>query len=265
MTGRLAGKVALVFGAGAVGQGWGNGKACAVLYAREGASVFAVDIDEAAVAETRGIIEGEGGRCHMHRADVAQAREIEHAVEACIAAFGSVDVVHNNVGVVEVGGPLEITAENWDRAFAINVKSMFLAAKYALPAMLDQRRGVFVNISSLAAIRYPGFPEASYVASKAAVIGLTQNLALQYAAHGIRANCILPGLINTPTIVKPLTAAYGGDLATMLARRDAQSPTGRMGEAWDIAYAALFLASDEAKYVNGVALPVDGGLSLRFA
>jgi len=265
MTGRVDGKAALVFGAGAVGPGWGNGKASAVLYAREGAKVFAVDVDEAAATETRAIIEGERGVCIAHRADVAQAGDIERAVAACIAAFGSVDIVHNNVGIVEVGGPIEITSENWDRLFAINVKSMFLAAKYALPAMLKQGRGAFVNISSLAAIRYPGFPEASYVASKAAVIGLTQNIALQYAAQGIRANCILPGLMNTPTIVKPLTAAYGGDLARMIEKRDAQSPTGRMGDGWDVAYAALFLASEEAKYVNGVALPVDGGLSLKFA
>ncbi len=265
MSRRIDGKAALVFGAGAVGPGWGNGKASAVLYAREGAKVFAVDIDLAAAVETRAIIEGEGGICIAHRADVSRAEDIEGAVAACIAAFGAVDIVHNNVGVVEVGGPVEISSESWDRTMAINVKSMFLAAKYALPAMLQQGRGAFVNISSLAAIRYPGFPEASYVASKAAVIGLTQNIALQYAAQGIRANCILPGLMNTPTIVKPLTAAYGGDLENMLRRRDAQSPTGRMGDGWDIAYAALFLASDEAKYVNGVALPVDGGLSLRFA
>lgn len=265
MTKRMDGKVALVFGAGAVGPGWGNGKASAVLYAREGAKVFAVDIDFAAAEETRAIIEGEGGICVAHRTDVSQAAEIASAVATCIATFSAVDIVHNNVGIVEVGGPIEITEESWDRTFAINVRSMFLAAKYAIPAMLKQGRGAFVNISSLAAIRYPGFPEASYVASKAAVIGLTQNIALQYAAQGIRANCILPGLMNTPTIVKPLTAAYGGDLENMLRRRDAQSPTGRMGDGWDIAYAALFLASDEAKYVNGVALPVDGGLSLKFA
>ncbi|MCC6197873.1 MAG: SDR family oxidoreductase [Burkholderiales bacterium] len=262
---RVEGKVAMVFGAGAVGPGWGNGKASAVLYAREGATVFAVDVDEAAAADTRSIIESEGGICIAHRCDVALAADIERAVATCVATFGTVDIVHNNVGIVEVGGPLEINEASWDRTFAVNVRSMFLTAKHALPTMLAQGRGAFVNISSLAAIRYPGFPEASYVASKAAVIGLTQNMALQYAAHGIRANCILPGLMNTPTIVRPLTAAYGGDLAAMIAKRDAQSPTGRMGDGWDIAHAAVFLASDEAKYINGVALPVDGGLSLRFA
>jgi NAD(P)-dependent dehydrogenase (short-subunit alcohol dehydrogenase family) len=262
---RVEDKVALVFGAGAVGPGWGNGKASAVLYAREGAKVFAVDIDEAAARETRAIIEGEGGTSVAHRCDVSRAADVERAVAACIEAFGTVDIVHNNVGIVEVGGPLEIDEASWDRTFAVNVKGMYLAAKCALPTMLARGRGAFVNISSLAAIRWPGFPESSYVASKAAVIGFTQNLALQYAAQGIRANCILPGLMNTPTIVKPLTAAYGGDLSTMLAKRDAQSPTGKMGDGWDIAHAAVFLASDDAKYINGVALPVDGGLSLKFA
>lgn len=262
---RVEGKVALVFGAGSVGPGWGNGKAAAVLYGREGAKVFAVDIDAGAAAETRTLIEAEGGVCMAYRADVSVPADIERAVATCIAEFGGVDILHNNVGMVEVGGPVEIESEDWDRLFAVNVKSMFLAAKHALPAMVRKGRGAIVNISSLAAIRYPGFPQASYSASKGAVIALTQNIALQYAAQGIRANCILPGLMNTPTIIKPLTAAYGGNLDDMIRRRDAQSPTGRMGDAWDIAYAALFLASDEAKYVNGVVLPVDGGLSVKFA
>ncbi len=265
MAGRVAGKVALVFGAGSVGPGWGNGKASAVTYAREGASVFAVDIDALAVDETRGIIQGERGTCVSHRADVASPSDVEDAVRTCIERFGTVDILHNNVGVVELGGPVEISAQNWDRMFAINVRSMFLACKHALPVMARQRRGAIINISSLAAIRYAGFPQVSYAASKGAVIAMTQNIALQYASQGIRANCILPGLMDTPTIVKPLQAAYGGDLAEMIAKRNAQSPTGRMGDGWDVAHAALFLASDEASYINGVALPVDGGLAARFA
>jgi len=265
MAGRLDGKVALVFGAGSVGPGWGNGKASAVLYAREGARVLAVDINADAAEETRGIIAGEGGTCAAVRADVSKPDEIEAAVKECIARFGTVDVLHNNVGMVELGGPIEIPIENWDRLYAVNVRAMFLACKHALPAMLRQQHGAIITISSLAAIRYAGFPQSSYASSKGAIIAFTQNLALQYAAQGIRANCILPGLMNTPTIVKPLTAAYGGGLDEMLRKRDAQSPTGKMGDAWDIAHAALFLASDEAKYVNGVALPVDGGLAARFA
>lgn len=265
MVGRVADKVALVFGAGSVGPGWGNGKASAVTYAREGAKVFAVDIDTAAAEETRSLIENEGGTCFAHRADVAAPKDIEQAVQACVARFGTVDILHNNVGIVEVGGPVEISEQNWDRLFAINVKSMFLACKHVLPVMARQQRGAIINISSLAAIRYAGFPQVSYAASKGAIISMTQNIALQYAAQGIRANCILPGLMDTPTIVKPLQAAYGGGFAEMMEKRNAQSPTGHMGVGWDVAYAALFLASDEAKYVNGVALPVDGGLAARFA
>jgi NAD(P)-dependent dehydrogenase (short-subunit alcohol dehydrogenase family) len=147
----------------------------------------------------------------------------------------------------------------------VNVRAMFLACKHVLPSMAARRRGAIVNISSLVALQYAGFPQVSYAASKGAIVSMTRNIALQYAAQGIRANCILPGLMNTPLILKPMTAAYGGDVDEMIRRRDAQCPTGRMGSAWDVAHAALFLASDEAGYVNGVALPVDGGLSLRFA
>ena len=265
MTGRVTDRVALVFGAGSCGPGWGNGKASAVVYGREGAKVLAVDIDSDAAEETRKIIEDEGGICVAHRADVAVPKDIENAVQTCVARFGTVDILHNNVGTVEIGGPIEITEESWDRLFAINVKSMFLACKHALPVMVQQGRGAIVNISSLAAIRYAGFPQASYSASKGAIISMTQNIALQYAAQGIRANCILPGLMNTPTIVKPLQAAYGGGFDAMIEKRNAQSPTGRMGVGWDVAYAALYLASDEARYVNGVALPVDGGLAAKFA
>ena len=265
MTGRIAGKVSLVFGAGACGAGWGNGKASAVVYGREGANVFAVDIDLDSAEQTRKIIVDEGGVCAAYRADVASASDVESAVNACLDRFGRIDILHNNVGVVDVGGPIEVTEQAWDRTFATNVKGMFLACKHTLPAMLRQGCGSIINISSLAAIRYAGFPQVSYAASKGAVIAMTQNIALQYAPHGIRANCVLPGLMNTPTIVKPLQAAYGGDYEAMIETRNAQSPTKRMGVGWDVAYAALFLASDEANYVNGVALPVDGGLAMKFA
>jgi NAD(P)-dependent dehydrogenase (short-subunit alcohol dehydrogenase family) len=194
MSRRIDGKVALVFGAGAVGPGWGNGKASAVLYAREGAKVFAVDVDLAAAVATRAIIEAEGGICVAHCADVSRAEEIEGAVAGCIATFGAVDIVHNNVGIVEVGGPIEITSESWDRTFAINVKSMFLAAKFAIPSMLQQWHGAFVNISSLRRFAIRDSPRPLTWHRRPQVIGLTQNIALQYAAQGIRANCILPGI-----------------------------------------------------------------------
>ena len=265
MSKRLVGKVAVVVGAGSSGPGWGTGKASAVLFAREGAKVLAVDLDEAAAAETKRLIEAEGGACATFRADASSAADNAAMVEACLRDFGRLDVLHVNVGIVELGGPVEIEEASWDRLLAVNLKSVYLAAKHALPVMERQGAGAIVTVSSLAAIRYPGFPQASYVASKSAVIGLTQNIALAYAAKGIRANCILPGLLNTPMIVKPMRAAYGGEFEQMIAKRDAQSPTGKMGDAWDVAHAALYLASDEAKYVNGVALPVDGGLACRFA
>jgi NAD(P)-dependent dehydrogenase (short-subunit alcohol dehydrogenase family) len=261
---RVKGKVAIVTGAGSVGPGWGNGKAATVLYAREGASVFAVDVNPAAVEETRAIIAGEGGDCTTRVADVTDGTAVAGLVDACLARYGRIDILHNNVGIVEVGGPVEIAEAAWDRLLAVNLKSMYLNCKHVLPIMERQGGGAIVNVSSFASIRYVGYPCVSYAASKGAVNQLTQNIAVQYAAKGIRANCILPGLMNTPMIVKPLKDAYGeGGYEEMIRKRDAQCPMGRMGTAWDVAYAALFLASDEAGYVSGVNLLVDGALSAK--
>ncbi|MDJ0951467.1 MAG: SDR family NAD(P)-dependent oxidoreductase [Alphaproteobacteria bacterium] len=266
MTGRLHGKVALVTGAGSAGPGWGNGKAAAVLFAREGAKVFAVDIDGAAARETHDIIGEEGGHCREHVADVADAAAVAGMVQECLSAYGRIDVLHNNVGIVELGGPEEISEESWDRVMAVNVKSMFLTCKHVLPIMEAQGGGAVVNLSSVSAIRWTGVPYVSYAASKAAVLQFTRSIALQYADKGIRANAILPGLMDTPMIVEPMREAYGqGDVDKMRAVRDAQCPMGHMGDAWDVAYAALFLASDEAKYITGASLVVDGGLSCKFA
>jgi NAD(P)-dependent dehydrogenase (short-subunit alcohol dehydrogenase family) len=259
---RLKGKVALVTGAGSSGPGWGNGKATAVLFAREGASVFAVDRDPAAAEETRAIICGEGGECTGHVADVTAAAQVAQMVAACIDAYGRIDVLHNNVGVLAVGGPVELAEEEWDRLLDVNVKSMFLVCKNVLPVMERQGGGAIVNVSSITALRWIGYPCVAYAASKGAVNQLTRNIALQYAAKGIRANALLPGLIDTPMIREPLKDAYGpGGVEAMLRRRDAMVPMGRMGDAWDVAYAALFLASDEARYVTGAELVVDGGLT----
>jgi NAD(P)-dependent dehydrogenase (short-subunit alcohol dehydrogenase family) len=263
MAGRVAGKVALVIGAGSSGPGWGNGKAAAVLYAREGARVMAVDRNPAAADETKEIIAGEGGDCASFAADVSRGEEVAALTAACLERFGRIDILHNNVGIVEVGGPVEASEESWDRVVAVNQRSMFLTCKYALPAMERQGGGAIVNISSIAAIAWLGVPYVSYAASKAAVLGMTRSIALQYAGRNIRANAILPGLMNTPMIREPLKEAYGGDVETMVARRDKQCPMGRMGDAWDVAYAALFLASDEARYITGAELVVDGGLTLK--
>jgi len=263
---RLKNKVAIVTGAGSVGPGWGNGKATAVLFAREGAKVFAVDVNLSAAEETKMIIEREGVECTIHKADVTKSDEVKAFVERCVQIYGRIDILLNNVGIVEEGGPVEISEENWDRLINVNLKSMFLTCKYCLPYMEKQGSGAIVNISSIGAMRFLGYPCVSYNASKGGVNQLTQNIAVQYAAKGIRANCVLPGLMNTPMIVEPLKKTYAdGDMEQMIEIRNQQCPTKKMGDAWDVAYAALFLASDEAKYITGAQLVVDGGITCKFS
>ncbi|OZI34319.1 3-oxoacyl-ACP reductase [Bordetella genomosp. 10] len=265
MADRMKDKVVLVTGAGSSGPGWGNGKAAAALYAREGASVFAVDYRLEAAQETQKVIEGEGGRCTAFRADVSNGDDVQRMVEACVQAYGRVDVLHNNVGIVETGGPVETSEESWNRVIAVNQTSVFLTCKHVIPHMLARKQGAIVNIASIAALRWIGFPYLAYSAAKAAMVAMTSNTAVQYAADGIRANCVLPGLMNTPLIREPLSKSYGGDVDSMIEQRDRISPTGKMGDAWDTAYAALFLASDEARYITGTTLVVDGGLTARCA
>jgi len=263
---RLKDKVAIVTGGGSVGPGWGNGKATAVLFAREGAKVFAADMNLAAVEETKGIIDQEGGECTVDKADVSKSDEVKAMVERCIETYGRIDILHNNVGIVVVGGPVETSEETWDRVNAVNLKSMFLTCKYVLPYMEKQGGGAIVNISSIAAIRYTGIPYVTYYATKAGILQMTQGIALQYAEKNIRANAILPGLMNTPMIREPLKEAYAdGDVEKMIEIRNNQCPMKRMGDAWDVAYAALFLASDEAKYITGTQLVVDGGITCKFS
>lgn len=269
MAGRFEGRVALVTGAGSSGPGWGNGKAAAVLYAREGARVLCLDRRAEAAEETAALIASEGGVAIARAADVSVSDEVAASVEACLSHWGRLDILHNNVGIVIVGGPEELAEEDWDRVIRVNLKSMFLTCKHALPVFVRQfekegRGGAVINIASIAGIRYLGVPYIAYNTTKGAVIPFTQSIALQYAKKGVRANCILPGLMNTPMIVEPLKDAYGGgDIDKMIAVRDAQCPTGRMGDAWDVAKAAVFLASDDAAYITGVALPVDGGITLK--
>lgn len=261
---RLADKVALIFGAGSVGPGWGNGKATAMTFARQGARVACVDLHLAAAEETAALIRAEGLHATAHACDVTDGAQVAAVVAAVVAAEGRVDILHNNVGHAAMGGPVEMTEEAWRRALDLNVTGCFLACKHVLPHMLAQGRGAIVNTSSIAAIRYLGYPYPAYHAAKAAVNSFTMGLALQYAAQGIRVNAIMPGLMNTPLIHQQISGQYA-DAAAMEAARDAACPTGRMGTAWDVANAALFLASDEAAYITGVCLPVDGGLSCRAA
>ena len=264
MSDKLRGKVAIVFGAGSVGEGWGNGKAAAVAYARAGAKVIAVDLNEAAAAETRKIIQGEGGDAISLGADVTRLSDVERAVAAAMTAFDRIDILHNNVGITSQGGPVETTEETWERVMTVNVKSMFLTCKCTLPIMEAQRSGAIINISSIASIRWTGYSYSAYYASKGAVNQFTKGVAIEYAARGIRANCILPGLMDTPHIYQQMSGHHA-DREAMVAARHAASPTGRMGDAWDIANAAVFLASDDAKYINGIELVVDGGLHLKCA
>jgi NAD(P)-dependent dehydrogenase (short-subunit alcohol dehydrogenase family) len=268
MAERLRDKVALVVGAGSVGRGWGNGKAAAVLFAREGAKVFCADISEEAAKETAGIIRGENGTAEAIRAHVTRHADIRHMVEACLDRYGRIDVVDYNVGLAVVGGVVELPEEEWDRVFAANLKGCYLTMKHVIPVMEQQGGGAIVNISSIAGIRYTGVPYSSYYATKAAMIHLTRTTAAQYAAKHIRVNAVLPGLMKTPMVEQSvgLAAEYGeGDIAAMWQARDEQCPMGHMGDAWDVAYACLYLASDEARYVTGIELVVDGGITLKYA
>lgn len=260
MARRLEGKVAVVTGAGTIGNGIGNGKASAIVYAREGARVVAADIDLAAAEDTRRMIEAEGGTCVAVQADVACSADCRRIVDTTIEAFGQLNVLHNNVGITAAGGPVEFDEEAWDRMMNVNVKSMFLTAKHALPHIEKAGGGSIINIGSIGAVRAAPFPKVAYAASKGAVVALTRDIAVQYAAKGIRCNVILPGLIKAPIVEHNDVKLYGGDVESMWKKRDSMSPTGKQGDPWDIALAALFLASDESKYVNGVVLPVDGGI-----
>ncbi|MEJ6780968.1 SDR family NAD(P)-dependent oxidoreductase [Aminobacter sp. Piv2-1] len=260
--GRLSGKVAMVVGSGSSGSGWGNGKASAVLYAREGAKVFLVDIDESAVKETAKTIHDEGNSCSVGVGNACDPIAAERFVNACLDAFGRIDILHNNIGVPKFGNPVELSLADWDASWTINVTSAFLMCKYVLPQMEGCSRGSVINVSSIAAHRYLGAPYTAYYTTKAAVVQFTRAIAAQYACKGIRANTILPGFIDTPAFrasVGPNLEGYSANSAANL--RAKQTPLGRMGSAWDVAYAALYLASDESSYVTGSELIVDGGVS----
>jgi NAD(P)-dependent dehydrogenase (short-subunit alcohol dehydrogenase family) len=263
MSERLRDKVAIVTGAGSAGPGWGNGKAAAALFAREGAKVLAVDLNPEAAAETCRVIAGEGNTCAAHTADVSQAAQVEELVRHCLERYGRVDILHNNVGIIELGNTADTSEESWDRVMAVNLKSMFLTCRAVLPHMERQGGGAIVNISSVAGIRHLGIPYISYSTTKAAILQLTQSIAVEYAAKNIRANAILPGLMHTPLIEGLARQVYGTDTEKMLEIRSQQAPMKKMGDAWDVAYAALFLASEEARYITGIQLVVDGGLTCK--
>jgi NAD(P)-dependent dehydrogenase (short-subunit alcohol dehydrogenase family) len=261
---RLEGKVAIVVGAGQTpGEMIGNGRAAAVLFAREGATVLLVDREMERAHETLAMVQEEGGVATSFEADVTREADCMALVDACQAAYGRIDILHNNVGIgAGDAGPTHLTEENWDRIVDVNLKSVFLTCKHALPVMREQGSGVITNISSIAAVCSVGM--VAYKTSKAGVNALTHSLALGNARYGIRVNAIMPGLMNTPMAIETISQARCVDREQLVRERDAQVPLGaKMGTAWDIAYAALFLASDEAKFITGVVLPVDGGQSAR--
>lgn len=270
---RLAGKVAIIMGAGSVGPGWGNGKATAMRFAQEGATVICCDHNLEAAHHTVDLIHGEGLRAEAHRVDVTKSDEIAALVANTVATHGRIDVLDNNVGIAEVGGVVETSEAEWDRVFAVNVKSAFLAMKHVIPVMEKQFvaegvGGSIINISSIASIRYTGVPYSTYYATKAAINHMTRTTAVEYAAKKIRVNAILPGLMKTPMVEKSsgLAKTYAdGDIEAMWRARDRQVPMGHMGDAWDVANAALFLASDESRYITGIELLVDGGITLKIS
>lgn len=256
--GRVAGKVAIVFGAGSSGPGWSNGKAAALVYAREGARVAAVDIRPESAEETRDVLRAEGFECEAYAADVTDGAGVAGVVAKAHARFGAIDILHNNVGITRMGRVEEMDEATWHQVIDTNLTGVFLTCKHVVPIMLAQGRGAIVNISSLASQQINKYPYMPYYAAKAGLNHLTRALAVQYAAQGIRANAVLPGVMNTPLIHQQISGQFEST-EEMLRTRNAASPMGRMGEAWDVAYTALFLASDEARYVTGVCIPVDGG------
>lgn len=261
MAERLKDKVALVLGAGCLTEGWGNGNATAVAFAREGADIIAVDINEDAAANTAELVEREGRRALHLVADVASLEQVQRAVNIAVETFGRIDILHNNAGINARGGPVELDEEGWDRVMDVNAKGAYSACKAVIPVMQRQGGGAIVHVSSIASVAWTGHPFIAYHASKAALNHLTRAVAVQHAADNIRCNCIMPGLIDSPRIYTSILPFYDGDVEKMRSARSASVPMRRMGDVWDIAHAAIFFASDESKYITGAVLPVDGGIT----
>ena len=263
---RLENKTAIVVGGGqSPGETMGNGRATAVLFAREGAKVLVGDNRPDSAEETAAMIRAEGGTAEAIGVDITDEASIEAMVKHCLGLWGRIDVLHNNVGVSIAGGDAEITeitGEAFDRVVSINLKGMVLTCKHVIPVMRAQESGSIVSISSIAA--WNAYPLIGYKTTKQAVIAMTEQIAIQNASYGVRANVILPGLMDTPMAVDTRVRALGKPRDEIAAGRNARVPLrGRMGTGWDVAHAALFLASDEANFITGAALPVDGGEQLN--
>ena len=276
---RLHNKVALVTGAGSVGPGWGNGRAIAVRFAQEGALVYGFDRDLERMAETARLVHAEGGTFRAGFVDVTQDGSIANMVKQCIAEFGRIDVLVNNVGGSAKGGPVEMSEAVWDAQVDHNLKSVFLTCKHVLPHMLANRRtgsrsgedetdltsaGAIVNMASTSGLRWTGAAQIAYAATKAGVIQFSRVLAVQYAKQNIRVNTVVPGQLHTPMVEARLAGQRaGGDVQALLQQRQSRVPLPFMGDGRDTANAALFLASDEARFITGTEIVVDGGMSAR--
>jgi NAD(P)-dependent dehydrogenase (short-subunit alcohol dehydrogenase family) len=262
MSGKLSGRTAIVVGGGQTeGQTTGNGRAACLTYARHGARVLVVDRDLASAEETAKLVREDGGQAVAHQADITSEVDCRGIPEAALAAFGRIDILHNNVGIVPAGATERLTTDQWRNGFEVNLTGMWLTCKYVLPYLREQGSGAVVNISSMAGLMAGG-EAIAYATSKAAVNSMTRSLALEYAPHGVRVNCVAPGMVDTPMGVDRVARATGAARDEVVAQRAAMIPMGRQGTSWDVANAALFLASDDAAFVTGVVLPVDGGSTL---
>ncbi len=260
----LAGCIAVVAGAGASGPGWSIGKACCVTLARRGATIVALDLNAGAAAETAREVEAVGGKALALTADVADPERMAAVIAEVLERFGRIDLYQANAGIGRPGDVETTPLDDWRRAQQVNVESLLISTRLVIPAMRAAGRGAIVTVSSVAGLRYLGYPHLAYSVTKAAVIHFTRMLAQQYAADGIRANCVVPGLIDTPRIRNTVASQFADDLDTARRARDRQVPLGRMGTAWEVADAVAFLASDEAAYITGTELVVDGGLIGKF-
>ena len=260
----LTGKTVVVAGGGSVAPGWSIGRASCVTYARLGATVCVLDRDLASAQETVRLIEAEGGSASAYRTDMALEADIVETFREIASRFEAIDVLHHNVGIGKTGGPMETTAEDLDRIHSVNVKSLMLSCQAVLPGMAERGSGAIISIASVAGMRYLGYPHLAYCTTKAAVIQMTRMIAQQYAAQGIRANTVVPGLIDTPRVSANVAHMFSESLDEAKAARARQVPMQRMGTAWEVANACAFLASDAASYVTGTEIVVDGGITGKY-
>ncbi|MCD2115079.1 MULTISPECIES: SDR family NAD(P)-dependent oxidoreductase [Rhodococcus] len=263
----LENKIALVVGAGTDGDGVGLGRATAIIFAREGAHVVCADVSVESAERTAEMIRAEGHRADSCHVDVTDEQQVKAVIDTVVQTHGRLDVLHNNVGIATAGGVTDLAVDDWGKGLALNLTGAFFSMRHAIPHMVAAGGGSIVNISSAAAAGWSGVPYAAYYAGKAGLEHLSRTTAVEFASQGVRVNVVQPGLIKTPMVARSagVADAYAdGDIEAMWSKRNAQTPMGHMGEAWDVAHASLFLASERAKYISGAVLPVDGALTASF-